>query len=336
MLMKTTLIASITPTNQKYHDQSPLTRWLLVASAWTKLAGPAQRVPNFYPAHWPLGALFWYLVLIVAGIYSGLILWLLTRLSGNALLAVGTPVLIAVLEFLVVPALKYPSLRNKTVANMKAFVAEDRAARESAAQAATAWTLRDWLALLILVLCFVAKVLVLLNFGAYAPPAVLAWNYSIAIFDFACHAGGLTTRVPCFLAARFTDWMHLRNRRTKGYTTLTEDGKEELGSLPCREFPFTTPVPISFGTVDGHTIEFLGHDERGFDYRLLAAGTLDDTDREAFLNCQPNKSAQSELATALARIQLELLTAPEMRPLQRFAATPAPENDGGYPNTAHA
>ena len=144
------------PANQKYHDQTPLTRCLAVASAGKKLWAAAQRVPHFYPAEWPVGAVIMYFLLIAGGIYSGFILWLLTSLSGNQLLAVAAPALIAGLEFVLVPIIKYGSLRDKQVAAMKAFVAENRAAQDAATQAASAFGWRDLLVLLILLLCFAA------------------------------------------------------------------------------------------------------------------------------------------------------------------------------------
>lgn len=301
------------PSNQKYHDQTTLTRRLGVASAGKKLWAAVQRVPHFYPAEWPLGGVVLYLALIGAGVYSGIILSLLMALSGNPLLAIGGPVLISALEFIVVPGIKYHSLRDKQVALMKSFVAEDRAARDAATHAATAWNFKDWLVLVILLLCLAGKAIVLIYFGAYQPQALLATNWSIALLDFTFHLAGTTTRVPCFIGARFTDWLHLRRRRSRGYAVMGKDGKPVLGSLSFREFPFTTAVPIRFGEVDGHIISHVGSDEKGHHYLLKSPGTLDDSDRAAFLNCQPNHLAQTELARSLARVQLELLTAPEMR-----------------------
>lgn len=314
------------PTNGKYHDQTPLTRLLLVASAGKKLWATIQRVPNFYPAEWPLGGVVLYLALIGAGIYSGVILSLLMSLSGNPLLSIGLPALIAVLEFIVVPGIKHFSLRDKQIAMMKAFVAEDRAARDSATHAATAWNWKDWVVLIILLLCLMAKMVVLVQFGAYQPQALLAANWTIALLDFAFHISGTTTRVPCFVGARLTDWLHLRRRHSRGYKRIGDGGKTELGSLAFREFPFTTKVMIRGGEVDGHTIVHTGSDESGHHFLLKAPGTLDDRVRDAFLNCQPNHLAQTSLAVCLAKCQLELLTAPEMRSIHEIepSALPSP------------
>lgn len=301
------------PNNGKYHDQTTLTRRLTVASAGKKLWAAIQRVPHFYPNEWPLGAVVLYLALIGAGIYSGIILSVLMALSGNPLLAVGGPLLISALEFIVVPGVKYHSLRDKQVALMKAFVAEDRAARDAATHAATSWNLKDWVVLLILLLCLAGKAVVLVWFGSYQPQALLAANWSIAVLDFTFHLAGTTTRVPCFIGARLTDWLHLRRRRSRGYADMGHGGKPMLGAMPFREFPFSTVIPIRCGEVDGHVILHTGSDDQGHHYLLKSPGTLDDSDRAAFLNCQPNHLAQTELARALARVQLELLTAPEMR-----------------------
>ena len=276
------------PANGKYHDQTPLIRSLLAGSAGAKLWASIQRVPNFYPAQWPIGSIFWYLALIAAGIYSSTILALLTSLSGNVLLAVGTPVLISLLEFVVTPAMKYSCLRDKQVALMKAFTAGDRASRESAAHAAKAWSMKDYIVFLILILCLASKVVVLINFGAYQAPALLAWNYTIAVLDFTFHLSGLTTRVPCFVAARMLNQLHLRRRQSAGYQQMGTDGKQVLGGLPFREFPFTTVVPIRCGEIDGHTILHRASDDTGHHYTLYSPGTLDDADRDAYLNCKPN------------------------------------------------
>jgi hypothetical protein len=304
------------PANQKYHDQSPLTRCLSVASAGEKLKAAVQRVPHFYPAEWPVGAVIMYFLLIAGGIYSGFILWLLTSLSGNQLLAVAAPALIGGLEFVLVPIIKYGSLRDKQVAAMKAFVAENRAAQEAATQAASAFGWRDLLVLLILLLCFAAKAMVLLNFGTYQPTALLATNWTIACLDFAFHVGGLTTRVPCFTGSRVSDWLHLRKRRANGYRIMGDAGTPELNTLSFREFPFTTEVELRAGEVDGHTLVHIRTDEDGYHYILYSPGTLDDADRAGFLNCQHNHLAQAALARALARVQLEQLTQPEMRVLK--------------------
>lgn len=303
------------PTNQKYHDQTTLTRCLAVASAGKKLWAALQRVPHFFPAEWPIGVIILYAALIAGGIYTGFILWLLTSLSGNQLLAIATPALIAGLEFILVPVIKYGSLRDKQVAAMKAFVAEDRAARDAATHAASAWGWRDYLVLLILLICFAAKAMVLLNFGTYQPTALLATNWTIACLDFCFHLGGLTTRVPCFIGSRLSDWFHLRKRRSDGYKVMGSDGKPELGALAFREFPFTTAMEVRTGEVNGHLLVHIGSDKSGHHYVLYSPGTLDDADRASFLNCQPNHLAQTELARALARVQLEQLTQPEMRSL---------------------
>lgn len=304
------------PSNQKYHDQTRLTRELLVAAAGKKGWASIQRIPLFYPSEWPIGSVILYVALLAAGCYSGFILSLLTGLSGNVLLAIAAPVLISCLEFIVVPGIKYHSLRDKQIAMMKAFVAQDRAARDSASHAASAWNLKDWLVLIILVVCLLAKAVVLIYFGAYQPQALLATNWSIALLDFAFHLFGITTRVPCFVGSRLIDRLHLRRRRAAGYRAMGDGGVPTLGSLTFREFRFTTTLPIRFGEIDGHVIGHIASDENGHHYLLKSPGTLDDSVRDAFLNIQPDHIAQTELARALARVQLELLTAPEMRSLR--------------------
>ena len=329
------------PANQEYHDPTTFTRCLAVASAGKKLCAALQRVPHFFPTEWPVGAIIMYAALIGGGIYTGFILWLLTSLSGNQLLAVAAPALIAGLEFILVPVIKYGSLRDKQVAAMKAFVAEDRAAHEAATHAATAWEWRDFLVLLILLICFVAKALVLLNFGTYQPAALLATNWTIACLDLAFHLGGLTTRVPCFVGSRLSDWFHLRKRRSDGYKVMGDDGKPVLGTLAFREFPFTTAVEVRTGEVGGHLLVHIGSDENGHHFVLYSPGTLDDADRAGFLNCQPNHLAQTALARALARVQLEQLTQPEMRSLNPAVdpiapAAPAPPASLATPTAATA
>ncbi len=268
-----------------------------------------------------MGAVLLYAGLLTAGIYSGLILWLLTSLSGNLLLAVAAPVLIGALEFIVVPGIKYHSLRAKQVALMKAFVSEDRAARDAAIHAATAWSLKDWLALVILLVCFGAKAFVLIEFGAFQPQALLATNWAIALLDLSFHLAGTTTRVPCFIGSRLVDAVHLRRRRSQGYVEMGADGKPSLGSLAVRPFQFSTVVPLVVVEVDGHRITHTGSSAAGHNYSIYCSGTLDDSDRAAFLQYQPSNAAKDELARALARVQLELLTAPEMRSLN-FRNTP--------------
>ncbi len=312
------------PNNGKYHEMSKLTKLLLVGSSGRKLWAGIQRVPDFYPIEWPLGALILYLALIAAGIYSGAILSALMSISGNPLLAVGWPLVICAVEFIVLPCVKGFSLVEKQVALMNAFVGEDRFARDSASMKATSWNFKDWTVLLLLILCLVSKAVVLVWFGSYQPQALLVANWSIAVLDFTLHLAGTTTRVPCFIGARLTDRLHLRRRRSRGYAEMGKDGKPMLGAMPFREFSFSTVIPIRCGEVDGHVILHTGSDDQGHHYLLKSPGTLDDSDRAAFLNCQPNHLAQTELARALARVQLELLTAPEMRTFHELESTEPP------------
>lgn len=316
------------PANRKYHDQDPLTRNLLAASAGEKDISTTGRAPNFYPAEWPVGAVILYLVLLVAGIYSGVILWTLTSLSGNPLLAVVAPGLIGIVEFVVIAGIKYRSLRDKQIAQMKAFVAEDRAARDAALHAATAWCFKDWLVLVILLVCFAAKAFVLIEFGAFQPLALLATNWTIALLDLCFHLAGTTTRVPCFVGSRLVDRVHLSRRHSKGYGVMGADGKSALGSLVERPFQFISAVPLWTGEVDGHRIVHTGTNAAGHHHSIYCAGTLDDSDRAAFLQYQPSNAAKDELARALARVQLELLMVPEMRSLN-FNHTPLPTPPAG-------
>lgn len=301
------------PSNQKYHDQTAFTRGLWVASARKKLRAAMLRVPDFYMREWPAGAMILYLSLIAGGLYSGFILWSLTSLSGNMLLAVAAPALIAALEFILVPIIKYGSLRDKQIATMKAFVAENRPAQDAASHAATAWGWRDYIVFIILIICFLAKAMVLLSFGTYQPTALLAANWSIAGLDLVFHMGGLSTRVPCFAGSRLSDWLHLRKRRRDGYKVMGDEGAPMLSTLSFREFPFTTGVEVRTGEVGGHQLSHVESNQNGHHYVLYSPGTLDDSDRAGFLNCQANSLAQTALARALARIQLEQLTQPEMK-----------------------
>ena len=269
------------------------------------------RLPNFYPVNWALGAALLYIGLIGAGLYSALFLRMLAALSGNMLMAVAVPGVILIVEFVLVPILKFPSLLGKSCAAMRAFLAEDRMAAEAWSHEARAWSLRDWLVLLMLTASFLIKAYVLTAFGTFQPEGLMLANWIIAIADFAAHLSGVTSKIPYYGMAQLIDWRHHRNRLSKVARIGEESGSNALGSLAYREFEFESPVTLRDDEVDGHILE---HKPDTMKWIFRAPGTLDDGDRAAFLHRQGDALNQATLARALAKIQLDLLDAPEMRP----------------------
>jgi outer membrane protein OmpA-like peptidoglycan-associated protein len=270
-----------------------------------------------------MGAIIAYIALLTAGIYGAVILGMLTSLAGNQLLAVATPSASFVIEFILIPwLLKYASRRDKKIAEMKSFVAEDRHARDSFDHLASSWGWGDWLVLIILIHCFAAKAMILITFGVYQPVGLLIFNWAIAAVDFCLHLSGLTTRVPCFIGSRISDAVHLSKRLNDTANSAGKDGTLICGALVPREYPFVTTALLRTGVVDGHELLYVRSDDQGHHYLLRSPGTLDDADRSGFLNSQANHAAQADLARALARIQLEQLTADPMRSLQPSSAAP--------------
>jgi hypothetical protein len=196
---------------------------------------------------------------------------------------------------------------------MRAFIAEDRQTRDSFAHVASVWNIRDWLALVILVGCFAGKAILLINFGAYQPAALLALNWAIATVEFCLGLDALTTRVPAFLSACLFDFWHLRKRLRDGARYAGNNGVSKLGTLPFKEFPFVTAVMLRTGQTGGHELVLRGRDGDAYSYVLYAAGTVDDADRASFLHCQPDHLAQAALARALGAIQLEQLNSDPTR-----------------------
>lgn len=296
------------PANGKYHDMLPFVRRLLAASVFKRTAADFLRTPGFIPAVWPLGPTLLYIAVVAAGVWAAIFLGLLASLSGNLLMAAAVPGVIVVVEFILVPLIRFPAYLSRSVAAMRGFVANDRKAVDSFHLHATNWVWRDWAVLGILLACFIAKIAVLYQFGSYTPAAMLAANYIVAVADIAAHIGGVTSKVPYYALARFINMVHRRRRLAETAQYLEENGKGEAGALPYRYYEFESELNLREDEVDGTQLR-----RKGNIFEVRSPGTIDDGDRAAFLHRQGNCLNQTTLARALATIQLSQLDAPEMR-----------------------
>jgi hypothetical protein len=202
-------------------DDSIEVRRLRVASAPPTAQAGQIPLPSCFPVEAPRAAINIRNMLFLGELASSAVIVSGMLLNGDLGWMLLAPALVLLVEYKVIPMLKYPVLRDARINDLKAHVAKDLHAKAALQHEAKRWR----------------------------------WNDGV-IFLIVLH--GLISRVACHYRARKLESRERSKRLSADARELWNTGSGELGDLVEARFPIECSEPLVTGQVDGHRLEVDG------------------------------------------------------------------------------
>jgi hypothetical protein len=289
-------------------DDSIEVRRLRVASAPPTAQAGHIPLPSCFPVEAPRAAINIRNMLFLGELASSAVIVSGMLLNGDLGWMLLAPALVLVLvllvEYKVIPMLKYPVLRDARINDLKAHVAKDLHAKAALQHEAKRWRWNDGVIFLIVLVLFLLKAGLLLSYGSVQGAIVFLLNWFVAFAGVGIHLHGLISRVACHYRARKLESRERSKRLSADARELWNTGSGELGDLVEARFPIECSEPLVTGQVDGHRLELDGSGQ----YALICKGIFDDGDRDSLIHHQKTLTAQQQLAKALVAVQIEMLS----------------------------
>jgi|GEM_PF-2280451 len=308
-------------------DESIEARLQRLASAPPTMQAGQNPMPACFPVEPPRTAITIRNMLFAGELASSAVILSGMLLNGDWGFMLLAPALVLLVEYWVIPMLKYPVLRDARFHQLKAFVAEDLHAKAAHLHQSKRWRLNDLLILGIVLGLFIFKAGLLVNYGSIQGAIIVLGNWFVAFAGVGIHLHGLISRVACHYRAHRIAARERAKRLSADAHELLSTGGRELGDLVEARFPIPCSVPLRTGVVDGHRLE----DDGKGGWVLICKGVFDDGDRATLVHFQESLEAQQQLARALVAVQIEQLSLNNLKAMQAATSpvlTPEPQLNG--------